>query len=543
MGVFDWLFGKRREEPGEPLQQFPWDRRPSIYEHLKAHVRSGQKGLAEGGQTLPDEAQIAAKSTVRWAAGAMDGVSTHHMGGKNTDEASQLLKLVRTYSTSPTVRNKAKVYEFLVENHVVSAIDPFLEALREEAAVNHERVYDLARSFATESPAREPVKFGIALLGLFGQEQDIDILRTIGRHEEFTLFCAVALGNSCEDGESELWELAKHVDGWGRIHLVERLSKTENPDIKDWLIREGYKNSIMFEYLAYPCAVGGSLLEAMETDEIDDDLLLSAAEIIKALIVGGPAENMDDYEDGAVVTHLFLNQMEKGRSALSEFQAVNAIRVFLSEKEADWQARGNRGWTVEKREEMLRQCSAITQQPHWRDRVLTGLRSEDDVEFDLAGRAAAVLQIDAWPFHWDRLKKEPLQAGRWFGVMQDCNDSRIADVVALAESSLPLQQIASGPSTAIGLGPGYEAHSSLGFILQDLGRFPRHGMRLVEAGLQCSTIRNRNMALKALSEWGKDKWPANIVSLLKEASEREPDQEVRRRIDNAIAGRPLDENE
>jgi len=38
MGVFDWLFGKRREEPGEPSQQFPWDRRPSIYEHLKAHT-------------------------------------------------------------------------------------------------------------------------------------------------------------------------------------------------------------------------------------------------------------------------------------------------------------------------------------------------------------------------------------------------------------------------------------------------------------------------------------------------------------------------
>src|ERR1700730_10594953 len=83
-GMFDWLFRRTREEPEETLQQFPWDRRPSIYDHIKAHIRANEKGLAEAGQTLPDEEQIAAKSTVRWAAGAMDGVATHHMGSKDT---------------------------------------------------------------------------------------------------------------------------------------------------------------------------------------------------------------------------------------------------------------------------------------------------------------------------------------------------------------------------------------------------------------------------------------------------------------------------
>ena len=540
MGMFDWLFGRTREEPGEVPQRFPWDSHPSIYEHIKAHIRSGQTGLAEGGQTLPDEERIGANSQIRWAAGAMDGISTHHMGGKDTDQARQLLKLVRAYSTSPTVRNKAKVYDLVQKHGVVALIDPFLESLREQSASNHRRVYDLARSFAIESPDREPAKFGVALLGVFGQKEDINIFRTMGRHEEFTLFCAVAVGNSCEDGETELWELAKHVDGWGRIHLVERLSKTENPEIKDWLIRDGYKNSIMYEYLAYPCAVGGGLLEALEADDVDEDLLLSTAEILQALIVGGPAQNMDDYEDGAIVAPLFLNWMENRGSALTEFLAVNAIHTFLSDKAADWKARGNRGWTGEKREAMLRQCSDITKQPQWPDRILAGLRSDDEIEFHNADRAAAVVQIETWPFHWDRLNKQPLQAGRWYSVMRECNDRRIADVVALAESTLPLQEIASGPGIEMGLGPRFEAHRCLDFILQDLGRFPRHGMRLIEAGLKSPVIRNRNMALKTLSEWGKNKWPANMVSLLKLAYDHEPDQDVRRRIGNAIAGKPLE---
>lgn len=34
------------------------------------------------------------------------------------------------------------------------------------------------------------------------------------------------------------------------------------------------------------------------------------------------------------------------------------------------------------------------------------------------------------------------------------------------------------------------------------------------------------MALKALSEWGKEKWPANVVPLLEQARLREPDEEV-----------------
>jgi hypothetical protein len=541
--MFDWLFRRTREEPEEALQQFPWDRRPSIYDHIKAHIRANEKGLAEAGQTLPDEEQIAANSTIRWAAGAMDGVATHHVGCKDTDPAKQLLKLLRAYSISPTVRNKATVYEFLVENNVVSQIDSFLQSLREAAGVKHERVHDLARSLATESPDREPVKFGIALLGLVREERDIEILRTLGRHDEFTLFCAVALKNTCEDWETELWNLAKHVDGWGRIHIVERLAQTEDPELKDWLLREGYKNSILYEYLAFPCAVGGGLLEALDRGDVDDELLLSAAEIIQALIAGGPAQNMDDYEDGAIVVQLFLNRMEEGRSALLELLAVNAIRGFLQDEDADWTARASQGWITEKREELLRQCSEIIQQPHWQDRVLTGLRSEDEAEFYNADRAATVLHIDAWPFHWDRLTKQPLQSGRWYAVMRERNASRIAQVIALAESTLPLQQIATGPGTELGLGPGYEAHGCLDFILQGLGKFPGHGVRLIEAGLKSAVIRNRNMALKALSEWGKENWPSDVLPFLKKSRQMEPDQAVRRRMDNAIAGRPLEQNE
>jgi hypothetical protein len=54
-----------------------------------------------------------------------------------------------------------------------------------------------------EAPDREPVKFGIAILGLFRQPADEELFQALGRHDEFTLFCAVALTNSSEDHDEE----------------------------------------------------------------------------------------------------------------------------------------------------------------------------------------------------------------------------------------------------------------------------------------------------------------------------------------------------
>ena len=122
----------------------------------------------------------------------MDGVGTHHMGvGGEPDQVTDLLKAILGYCQAPSVENKLKVYEQIIQVHAVGIIDPLIEQLRQASGVDFNRLYELARSFATEATDREPVKLGIAILGLFQQEQDKDIFRSLGRHDEFTLFCLV----------------------------------------------------------------------------------------------------------------------------------------------------------------------------------------------------------------------------------------------------------------------------------------------------------------------------------------------------------------
>ena len=542
MGLFDRLFGRHNEDDKRSEDSFevPWDGSPSIYEHIKSHLRPDVPGLSEGFELLPDEERLERSSDIRWAAGAMDGILTHHWGGADEENDKKLLKLVQAYWTTPTLKNKVDLYNLVVKTNVVGIIDQFIKGLAQQESVNHDRLYDLARSFATEASDREPVKFGLAILGLYEQPDDLEVFRTLGRHDEFTLFCAVALSNFGDNGEVELCELAKNVDGWGRIQTVERLAGTENADIKEWMLREGYKNSIMYEYLAYTCATSGGLLGALSQETVDQELLTASGEIIEALIMGGPAESIDDYDDGAIAVDLYLDHIQQHGQNISQFLAVASIRDFLTNEEADWNTREEHGWSKDKRTAMKEQCDAIVANPKWNDLAMKGLQSTDDLDFYRADRAAQTLGIDTWKFHWERLKQSPLDSGRWFHIMRFCHDNRIDQTLELATQRIPLDQISTGPAKESGLGLEWQPHSCLDFVLQELRRFPGKGIELIEVGLRSPVIRNRNMALKALSEWGYDLWPDSVGALLQKALSDEPDDDVRKWIKKVIAGEALE---
>jgi len=92
-------------------------------------------------------------------------------------------------------------------------------------------------------------------------------------------------------------ELAQHLTGWGRIHIVDRLAATRDERIKAWLLRDGCRNDIMDEYTALICAKTGDLVTALRTSNPDLPLMKGAGAILAALIRGGPAEGFEGYSD------------------------------------------------------------------------------------------------------------------------------------------------------------------------------------------------------------------------------------------------------
>jgi hypothetical protein len=459
-------------------------------------------------------------------------------------DAAKIVDAIADASRVQSAQALKRAYDLLSDEKALAMADPLLEAVLARKDLDLERLRSFARWLVTRAPDRTAVKIGVALLGIFRGDADRDLFLTLGRHDEFTLFAAVALQNSLPDPEPALFELAKSVDGWGRIQTVERLKATKDPGVKRWMLREGYKNSIMYEYLAHLCASVGDLRSALDAPEVDDALLAGAGDILRALIAGqgGPAEGIDDYPDGAVVTVHYLRHLRAhlSNAALRQLMTLYTLKGFVDEPDEDWGKREPIGWTSDVRRAVRAQSEALIAAPRWRELVNNGLTSSHDLTFSEASEAAKVLGIDTWERHFARASAGA-DGGSWFEISKTRDRERMVQVVALAERVLPLERIATGPGTELGIGPQWRSHGDLDFVLQELGRFPGLGWNLVRTGLRSGVTRNRHMALRALSEWGPHRWPAEARPLLIDARAREPDAGVQKRFDRILDGKKFDE--
>ncbi len=519
----------------------PWYNLPSVFEYIKANLDS-DGNLSKEGNKLPDEERRYENEKVRWIAGGLDGTLSYHaQSGNSAKDTKKVVELVKAISQKNSLSKKVELYNLLLKDNLMEFIDPSLEKI---AALNlsiKPYLTEYARWLAFKGADRGPVKFGIALLGFIGDKSAIDKLITIGKHEEFTLFSVVALTNIYEDPEMELWELARHVEGWGKIHIVQRLGKTQNSKIKKWLIREGYKNGIMYEYLAYTCAVGGDLRGELRAEVVDDELLNAAGEIIEALINGGPAEDLDLYEDGAEVVMLYVQHMEKkANQTLADFLVLQSIKRYMEDENADWKERETIGWTEDLKVNLLIDIHKMINDIKWGQMIKTKIDTRDPREMWQVDQAAEFLGIDMWDIHLNRLTESPTQSEHWYKIMQSANNDNIDKIITLALEQLPLDEIATGPADELGLGGEFELHSCLDYLLQRLGAFPNKGFPLIKAALRSPVTRNRNFAIKALSAWGASNWPEGTKSLLVSAEKVEPNESTKTDLRNLLNGKDID---
>lgn len=520
----------------------PWDRsRVTIFQHIASHLREDGLGLQDGGETLPDELPTD-DTQIRWAAGALDGVGTHHGGWAGGSEKSdQILKALLAALKRADMPRLDRLYTLLKEEGAISIVDPVLEKTREAASarkLDTTRLWRLAHWLAKNAPDREVVKFAMAMLGMFTGPDHRETLMLLGRHDEFTLYATVAVGNTFEDPEASLWDLAKGVQGWGRVHAVERLAKiATRSEIKHWLLTEGHKNAVMAEYLAFPCATGGGLLQALKEDIRQEDVVVGAAEILDALVAGegGPFEGLEILPEGPEIVRLYLNLVEARGVALVHYVTTHALKLWAEQEHTDEESNHSERvtWSREARASIIPRCEMILGNPSWKDRIQTALEAEDKVMFSLADRAAGLMGLDVWPIHMERLRHG--KSDEWWSVTRTKDAERMAQVVALAEERLPLEQMATGPDVKIWGGPLNQEFNALDLVVQELRQFPRLGWPLVRAALQSPVIRARNMAIKALETWGMEDWPEETRALLVHSLEIEPNHETRDSLHGLVA--------
>jgi hypothetical protein len=512
----------------------PWaGERPSIHSLVVEALGKRGERQEELRIALPNGED---EDSLQWAPGALDSLVGAPDRSQREAKPRKLVAALGAVLRRPSKESAEHLYSVLCEQETISIIDSTIERVSRELADHQHALAALARRLICEAPDVEPVKAGVALLGISGERmEDAELVSTIGCFEEITLYSVVALRHLLTEPDEAVWRLARNVHGWGRIQAVERLIDTQDPVIKDWLLREGFRNTIMYEYLAYACAVAGGLYDVLAGGDPDDEVLVAAGEILTALIIGGPAQGMEDYEDGAGACVAYLRRLA-GRP-IKDLSAVHAVvRIkSLAEEERAERLRARRAWGAQTFFDIRAHSNDILRRADVRTLIDEGLSSSDDYTFNGAADLAAHFSIDSWPLRLARQKSRT--SDQWYWLMQAQDGDRIDQVLALAREQLNLALIGSGPTDSLGLGPDFRDDLALDFVLQDMDRFPGKGWDLVKVGLRGRTIRLRHMAVKALRSWGRAAWPADAMAELEAAAEREPEDEVRKDLQELIEGR------
>lgn len=185
------------------------------------------------------------------------------------------------------------------------------------------------------------VKYGLVMLEGFDLPEDIkEILRMMGRCDEFTLFVITCM-HRWEESNEEIYYLAQHVEGWGRIHCVADLQPADYEQ-REWLLSEGWRNTVAASLSALDCFVKGGAPQLLEDanlgdDELSEEEFADIADLLTVLIDedGIIAPGISALEDTEDIVMDFLQvaaqREEDGELTENEQDAVDLAEQYLDD--------------------------------------------------------------------------------------------------------------------------------------------------------------------------------------------------------------------
>lgn len=281
----------------------------SLYEHIASAVVDGELPRDFSLPVLTEN-----ENEIKWADGAQDGVTLYHMTIPEISEDDRVLISDAVRAASNRDYDLADDLFKMIGRHLqaIVIIDDLQSYIVEnQSKLNGKNLFEYALHLLFESDDRECVKFGLSLLELFdtdGKENLKKAIRTIGLSDEFALF-AIFVMLRWKDGNNEVWQLAKKVHGWGRIHAVERI-EPDTEEIRKWLLMEAVHNDVMPAYSALTCW-NKSEAETILRGDPSREELAAIGDIIEGLLDEGPVPGISALQNSDEIISVYHDLLKQ----------------------------------------------------------------------------------------------------------------------------------------------------------------------------------------------------------------------------------------
>ena len=274
---------------------------------------------------------------LKYIDGAKDGICVYHMGAAEiTQKDIEEINTVITLANTGDYDQADSVLEKLCERiRVVNFIDELQDCILARKDEIEDKFYIYSLHLMTQSANIECVKAGMTIQELFGQSEEVKgMVRTLGLSDEFTLYSVFIMRN-WENGNTEIMNIAKSVNGWGKVHAVHYI-EPDTEEIKYWLLTGAVSNDVMPAYSGWDCYKKADVEAILKKDGLTYEELEGVLSIVDAMLDEGPVLGISNVENPKEILLAVLNHSIKHLPLSSKnCEVISDISDWQKENLAD----------------------------------------------------------------------------------------------------------------------------------------------------------------------------------------------------------------
>ena len=474
----------------------------SIYELIKSSIQS------DG--SLPENFSLPQEETdgISWADGAMDGVFLYHTA-RNEGSIEHLKDIIFQISEGKfeEADNNLNNLNF----SMVSIKIPLLKWIfQERENINADNLYKFAISQLTTSKNKECIKFSLSVLSLIGVENDAETLEKIkilALSDEFTLYCLNIIEH-LENSNNEIFEIAKKVKGWGRIHSIPYLEVTNN-EIKEWILEKGCHNEVVPSYTALTCAEKINLLEILNEENISSKRFNDISYLVDALLDEGPVIGISALENKEMLIEKYLEKAKYLSSSENDYRTIMMMKEYIEDSE-------------DINNDFIKICDEIMTSEKTENKIKELM--EEGSSYDIAKYIKIDTDEYALKYLENNLLKNPY-------IMNYISKKENMEKIVLSlEKNLPLEKMKGLPTDKINF--INNKFTALNVVVRTLENFKGTGENLIIFALNSPYVDVRYGAANTLEKWKKKGYifPNELIENIKNLEKIEVDTYFKEKI-------------